>query len=156
MNRREGTVLMGKLVTPRFSSSALSSWGKQFLHLQVMRSLFRYSHTQSIIINISTSPSSSQGKDVPVLNFTFEKAVELLFIKFDLISFWGVNGGGLQFFAASKWQQNYQIWRSHKRNSHTVWVKLFISDNWYSISNILLSRPGQFGTWGRRWKCSHG
>jgi len=40
------------------------------------------------------------GKDVPVLNFTFENAVELQFIKFELVSFWGDHGGGLQYFAA--------------------------------------------------------
>ena len=42
------------------------------------------------------------GKDAPVLNFTFEQPVEIHYIKFDLISFWGVHGGGLQYFAASK------------------------------------------------------
>ena len=36
-----------------------------------------------------------------LLNFTFDKPVEIQFIKFDLISFWpGPVGGGLQYFAA--------------------------------------------------------
>ena len=34
-----------------------------------------------------------------MLNFTFERPVEIQFMKFDLISFWG-DGGGLQYFAA--------------------------------------------------------
>lgn len=34
-----------------------------------------------------------------LLNFTFEKPVEVQFLKFDLVSYWG-NGGGLQYFAA--------------------------------------------------------
>ena len=32
-------------------------------------------------------------------NFTFEDPVEIQFLKFDLISFWGSAGGGLQYFA---------------------------------------------------------
>ena len=36
----------------------------------------------------------------PLLNFTFDKPVEIQFIKFDLISYWGGGGGGLQYFAA--------------------------------------------------------
>ena len=36
----------------------------------------------------------------PLVNFTFEEPVEIQFIKFDLISYWGTNAGGLQYFAA--------------------------------------------------------
>ena len=39
------------------------------------------------------------GRRAALLNFTFEKPVEIQFMKFDLISFWG-DGGGLQYFAA--------------------------------------------------------
>ena len=35
-----------------------------------------------------------------LLNFTFEKPVEIQFLKFELISYWGPFGGGLQYFAA--------------------------------------------------------
>ena len=39
------------------------------------------------------------GFPAALLNFTFEKPVEIQFMKFDLISFWR-DGGGLQYFAA--------------------------------------------------------
>ena len=39
------------------------------------------------------------GKPAALINFTFENPVEIKFLKFDLISFWG-DGGGLQYFAA--------------------------------------------------------
>ena len=39
------------------------------------------------------------GRRAALLNFTFEKPVEIQFMKFELISFWG-DGGGLQYFAA--------------------------------------------------------
>ena len=38
-------------------------------------------------------------KPAPLLNFTFEDPVEIQFLKFDLVSFWGKKGGGLQYFA---------------------------------------------------------
>ena len=38
------------------------------------------------------------NKAASLLNFTFEKPVEIQFLKFDLVSFWGA-GGGLQYFA---------------------------------------------------------
>ena len=45
----------------------------------------------------------TRHKPAPLLNFTFEKPVEIKFLKFELVSFWGTgadNGGGLQYFAA--------------------------------------------------------
>ena len=42
---------------------------------------------------------TSWGEAAPLLNFTFDKPVEIQFIMFDLISYWG-DGGGLQYFAA--------------------------------------------------------
>ena len=41
----------------------------------------------------------SRDKTASLLNFTFEKPVEIQFIRFDLVSFWGT-GGALQYFAA--------------------------------------------------------
>jgi len=41
----------------------------------------------------------TRGEAASLLNFTFDKPVEIKFIKFDLISYWGL-GGALQFFAA--------------------------------------------------------
>ena len=38
------------------------------------------------------------NKAASLLNFTFEEPVEIQFLKFDLVSFWGA-GGGLQYFA---------------------------------------------------------
>ena len=35
----------------------------------------------------------------PLLTFTFEEPVKVQFLKFDLISYWGPYGGGLQYFA---------------------------------------------------------
>ena len=40
-----------------------------------------------------------RGVVAPLLNFTFDKPVEIQFIKFELVSYWG-RGGGLQYFAA--------------------------------------------------------
>ena len=42
----------------------------------------------------------TRSKPASLLNFTFEKPVEIQFLKFDLISYWGKWGGGLQYFAA--------------------------------------------------------
>ena len=42
---------------------------------------------------------TSNWEVASLLHFTFEKPVEIQFIKFDLISYWGL-GGALQFFAA--------------------------------------------------------
>ena len=35
----------------------------------------------------------------PLLTFILEKPVKVQFLKFDLISYWGPYGGGLQYFA---------------------------------------------------------
>ena len=42
----------------------------------------------------------TRGIAASLLDFTFDKPVEIQFIKFDLISYWGPYGGGLQYFAA--------------------------------------------------------
>ena len=42
----------------------------------------------------------TRGKPAELLNFTFKEPVEIQFLKFDLISYWGNFGGGLQYFAA--------------------------------------------------------
>jgi len=41
-----------------------------------------------------------RGVAASLLNFTFEEPVEIQFLKFDLISYWGGSGGALQYFAA--------------------------------------------------------
>ena len=43
--------------------------------------------------------NDTRGKSAPLLNFTFDKPYLLQFLKFDLISYWGNQGGGLQYFA---------------------------------------------------------
>ena len=43
--------------------------------------------------------ADTRSKPAPLLNFTFDEPVEIQFIKFELVSYWG-NGGGLQYFAA--------------------------------------------------------
>ena len=40
------------------------------------------------------------GVNAPLVNFTFVEPVEIQYIKFELVSFWGGRGGGLQYFAA--------------------------------------------------------
>ena len=35
-----------------------------------------------------------------LVNYTFEEPVEIQFLKFELVSYWGDMGGGLQYFAA--------------------------------------------------------
>ena len=40
------------------------------------------------------------GKPASLLNFTFKDPVTIKYIKFELVSFWGTTGGGLQYFAA--------------------------------------------------------
>ena len=42
----------------------------------------------------------TRGIAASLLNFTFDKPVEIQFIKFDLISYWGTQRGGLQYLAA--------------------------------------------------------
>jgi len=44
--------------------------------------------------------ADTRGKAAPLLNFTFDQPVEIQFIRFELVSYWGANGGGLQYFAA--------------------------------------------------------
>ena len=41
------------------------------------------------------------NKAASLLDFTFDKAVEVQYLRFDLVSYWGA-GGGLQYFAPSK------------------------------------------------------
>ena len=43
--------------------------------------------------------NDTRNKAAPLLNFTFDKPYLLQFLKFDLISYWGNQGGGLQYFA---------------------------------------------------------
>ena len=42
----------------------------------------------------------TRGKPASLLNFIFEEPVKVKFLKFDLVSYWGSQGGGLQYFAA--------------------------------------------------------
>ena len=42
----------------------------------------------------------TRSKAASLLNFTFEKPVEIKYLRFQLISYWGNFGGGLQYFAA--------------------------------------------------------
>ena len=44
--------------------------------------------------------ADTSEKIAPLLNITFEKPVEIQYLKFELISYWGSFGGGLQYFAA--------------------------------------------------------
>ena len=44
--------------------------------------------------------ADTSEKFATLLNFTFEEPVEIQYLKFELISYWGSNGGGLQYFAA--------------------------------------------------------
>ena len=40
------------------------------------------------------------GKPASLITFNFAKTVEFQFLRFELISYWGSSGGGLQYFAA--------------------------------------------------------
>ena len=42
----------------------------------------------------------TRNKPASLLNFTFKEPVKIRFIKFELLSYWGEHGGGLQYFAA--------------------------------------------------------
>ena len=42
----------------------------------------------------------TRNKAASLLNFTFEEPTEVQFLKFDLVSYWGTDDGGLQYFAA--------------------------------------------------------
>ena len=42
----------------------------------------------------------TRNKPASLLNLTFKEPVEIQFLRFDLVSFWGEQGGGLQYFAA--------------------------------------------------------
>ena len=43
--------------------------------------------------------NDTRGQAAPLLNFNFEEPVEIKFLKFELVSYWGWYGGGLQYFA---------------------------------------------------------
>ena len=43
---------------------------------------------------------NSRSETVQLLNFTFVKPVKIQFLKFELMSYWGSHGGGLQYLAA--------------------------------------------------------
>ena len=55
-------------------------------------------HTWQTLVKGQFADTSE--KIAPLLNFTFEEPVEIQYLKFELISYWGPNGGGLQYFAA--------------------------------------------------------
>ena len=44
--------------------------------------------------------ADTSEKFASLLNFTFAEPVEVQYLKFELISYWGSIGGGLQYFAA--------------------------------------------------------
>ena len=44
--------------------------------------------------------NDTRNKHASLVNFTFEEPVEIQFLRFDLVSYWGHIGGGLQYFAA--------------------------------------------------------
>ena len=44
--------------------------------------------------------ADTRGVNAPLVNFTFVEPVEIQYIKFELVSYWGDYGGGLQYFAA--------------------------------------------------------
>ena len=44
--------------------------------------------------------ADTRGVNAPLVNFTFVEPVEIKYIKFELVSYWGGSGGGLQYFAA--------------------------------------------------------
>ena len=44
--------------------------------------------------------NDTRGKPATLVNFTFEEPAEIQFLRFDLVSYWGDFGGGLQYFAA--------------------------------------------------------
>ena len=41
----------------------------------------------------------TRNKPASLLNFPFDEPVEVQFLRFDLVSYWGGLGGGLQYFA---------------------------------------------------------
>lgn len=51
---------------------------------------------QTLLENELVEPTENTA--APLLNFTFEKPVEIQYLRFDLVSYWG-NAGGLQYFA---------------------------------------------------------
>ena len=57
----------------------------------------------------------TRGKAFSLLNFTFEEPVQIKYLRFDLVSYWGPSGGGLQYFAAipatGKYQEHEIEWR---------------------------------------------
>lgn len=46
------------------------------------------------------------GKHALLVNFSFEEQVEIQYLRFELISFWGNSGGGLQYFGAILYQRD--------------------------------------------------
>ena len=44
--------------------------------------------------------ADTRGVNAPLVNFTFVEPLEIQYIKFELVSYWGDYGDGLQYFAA--------------------------------------------------------
>ena len=64
---------------------------------------------------------NTRGKPAPLLNYTFEKPVEIQFLKFNLVSYWGREGGGLQYFSAIiATGMQYQCMHDQKRCIHEI------------------------------------
>ena len=63
--------------------------------------------------------NDTRGKSAPLLKFTFDKPYLVQFLKFDLVSFWGNQGGGLQYFAP------IPATGKHKSLTNT-WILLFL------------------------------
>ena len=59
-----------------------------------------------ILIDDGELVDTTLGYAAYLINFPFEKPVELKYLKFELVSYWGGNGGGLQYFAPATSKQH--------------------------------------------------
>ena len=64
-------------------------------------------------ILVEAELEDTTNKDATLLNFTFAETKLIRFLKFDLVSYWGSSGGGLQYFAAIPVTGSFFCARNH-------------------------------------------
>ena len=69
---------------------------------------------------------TTRGQPASLLNFTFKEPAKVQFLKFDLLSYWGPHGGGLQYFAAIPATSKQHQTSIHDQNSFYKKTKRWI------------------------------
>ena len=86
-----------------------SNYGRATKAFRVSGSMNEYGPWETLV---EDQLPYKRGEAASLLNFTFDKPVEIQFLNFELVSYWGDYGGGLQYFAAipAKKHQSAMQW----------------------------------------------